>query len=108
MRREQFGNFPQNDQLRRYQFDQNQPGRFAHVKDAPVLEVGKNQFPPQYFSFEFVFGCIAARRSIFILNDWPDNKESEIKSARSWRKKKKLRMCAWLIRKKLFCFWPRN
>ncbi|XP_037720947.1 altered inheritance of mitochondria protein 3 [Drosophila subpulchrella] len=54
MRREQFGNFPQNDQLRRYQFDQNQPGRFAHVKDAPVLDVGKNQFPPQYFSEQYI------------------------------------------------------
>ncbi|XP_016959285.1 putative uncharacterized protein DDB_G0268364 [Drosophila biarmipes] len=54
MRREQFGNFPQNDQLRRYQFDQNQPGRFAHVKDAPVLDVGKNQFPPQYLSEQYI------------------------------------------------------
>ncbi|XP_017001907.2 ataxin-2 homolog [Drosophila takahashii] len=54
MRREQFGNFPPNDQLRRYQFDQNQPGRFAHVKDAPVLDVGKNQFPPQYLSEQYI------------------------------------------------------
>ncbi|XP_017128679.1 putative mediator of RNA polymerase II transcription subunit 12 [Drosophila elegans] len=54
MRREQFGNFPANDQLRRYQFDQNQSGRFAHVKDTPVLDVGKNQFPPQYFSEQYM------------------------------------------------------
>ncbi|EDW95007.1 RNA-binding protein 33 [Drosophila yakuba] len=54
MRREQFGNFPPNDQLRRYQFDQNQQGRFAHVKDAPVLDVGKNQFPPQYVSEQYI------------------------------------------------------
>ncbi|KAH8368000.1 hypothetical protein KR084_005543 [Drosophila pseudotakahashii] len=54
MRREQFGNLPPNDQLRRYQFDHNQPGRFAHVKDAPVLDVGKNQFPPQYLSEQYI------------------------------------------------------
>ncbi|XP_017072275.1 putative uncharacterized protein DDB_G0268364 [Drosophila eugracilis] len=54
MRREQFGNFPPMDQTRRYQFDQNQPGRFAHVKDTPVLDVGKNQFPPQYFSEQYI------------------------------------------------------
>ncbi|XP_044317597.1 uncharacterized protein LOC108045157 [Drosophila rhopaloa] len=55
MRREQLGgNYPANDQLRRYHFDQNQPGRFAHVKDAAVLDVGKNQFPPQYFSEQYI------------------------------------------------------
>lgn len=54
MRREQFGNFPANDQLRRYQFDQSQQGRFAHVKDTPVLDVGKNQFPLQYVSEQYI------------------------------------------------------
>lgn len=54
MRREQFGNVNPNDQIKRYHYDQNQPGRFAHVKDAPVLDVGKNQFPPQYFSEQYI------------------------------------------------------
>ncbi|XP_043648423.1 bromodomain-containing protein DDB_G0280777 [Drosophila teissieri] len=54
MRREQLGNIPPNDQLKRYQFEQNQQGRFAHVKDAPVLDVGKNQFPPQYVSEQYI------------------------------------------------------
>ncbi|XP_017042440.1 ataxin-2 homolog [Drosophila ficusphila] len=54
MRREHLGNFPANDQHRRYHFDQNQAGRFAHVKDTPVLDVGKNQFPPQYPSEQYI------------------------------------------------------
>ncbi|KAH8295840.1 hypothetical protein KR018_011712 [Drosophila ironensis] len=53
MRRE-YGSFPPNDQHRRYQLNQNQPGRFAHVKDAAVLDVGKNQFPPQYVSEQYI------------------------------------------------------
>ncbi|KAH8322041.1 hypothetical protein KR059_000946, partial [Drosophila kikkawai] len=51
-----------NDQNRRYHYDQNQPGRFAHVKDAPVLDVGKNQFPPQYFSEQYIQNFKASPR----------------------------------------------
>ncbi|EDV40823.1 uncharacterized protein Dana_GF10702 [Drosophila ananassae] len=61
MRREQFGNYPLNDQHRRYQIDQNQPSRFAHIKDAPVLDVGKNQFP-QYVSEQYLQNFKASPR----------------------------------------------
>ncbi|KAH8239047.1 hypothetical protein KR032_000246 [Drosophila birchii] len=62
MRREHSGSVPSNEQNRRYHYDQNQPGRFAHVKDAPVLDVGKNQFPPQYFSEQYIQNFKASPR----------------------------------------------
>ncbi|KAH8360392.1 hypothetical protein KR200_003855, partial [Drosophila serrata] len=62
MRREHSGSVPSNEPIRRYHYDQNQPGRFAHVKDAPVLDVGKNQFPPQYFSEQYIQNFKASPR----------------------------------------------